>query len=57
MQVQLKEGIAKGVEQRKTQLKKQEDEFKKSRNKMAQLEKSLKVSAENINKPMQRLSA
>lgn len=53
MQTQLKEGIAKGVEQEKAQLKKQEAEFKKqqaeiakTKNKMAQLEKSLKLSAD-----------
>lgn len=53
MQTQLKEGIAKGVEQQKVQLKKQEAEFKKqqaeiskTKNKMAQLEKSLKLSAD-----------
>lgn len=53
MQAQLKEGIAKGVEQQKAQLKKQEAELKKqqaeigkTKNKMAQLEKSLKLSAE-----------
>lgn len=53
MQAQLKEEIAKGVEQQKAQLKKQEAEFKKqqaeitkTKNKMAQLEKSLKLSAD-----------
>lgn len=53
MQTQLKEGIAKGVEQQKNQLKKQEAEFKKqqaeitkTKNKMALLEKSLKLSAD-----------
>ena len=53
MQVQLKDGISKGVEQQKAQLKKQELEFKKqqaeiskTKNKMAQLEKSLKLSAD-----------
>jgi hypothetical protein len=53
MQIQLKDGIAKGVEQQKAQLKKQELEFKKqqteinkTKNKMAQLEKSLKLSAD-----------
>ncbi|GER79114.1 MAG: hypothetical protein DPW21_00710 [Anaerolineae bacterium] len=53
MQAQVKEGVAKGIEQQKAQLKKQEAEFKKqqaeitkTKNKMAQLEKSLKLSAD-----------
>ncbi len=53
MQTQIKEGVSKGVEQQKAQLKKQEQELKKqqveigrTKNKMAQLEKSLKLSAD-----------
>jgi hypothetical protein len=46
MQVQLKSEIAKGVEQQKTQLKKQHEELSKTKNKMNQLEKSLKLSAD-----------
>lgn len=42
---QLKDGIAKGVEQQKAQLKKQQSEISKTKNKMAQLEKSLQLSA------------
>jgi hypothetical protein len=56
MQGELKEGIAKGVEQQKIQLKKQEVEFKKqqsemkkTKNKMNQLENSLKLSATKYN--------
>lgn len=46
MQVELKSEIAKGVEKQKTQLRKQQQELSKTKNKMNQLEKSLKLSAD-----------
>lgn len=45
MRFQVKLGIAEGVEQQRRQFKRQEAEFRKSKNKMAQLERSLTVSA------------
>jgi len=50
MEVQIKAGIEKGIAQQKSQIKKQSIELRKSQSKLAQLEKSLKLSAEKYDK-------
>lgn len=50
MEAQIKAGIEKGIAQQKSQIKKQSIELRKSQSKLAQLEKSLKLSAEKYDK-------
>ncbi len=45
LKTEIKKGVDKGVEIQKKEFKKQQDDLKKTKNKMSQLENSLKVSA------------
>lgn len=58
MKVEIKKGIEQGVEEQKKQFKKQEADLKKTKNKMIQLENSLKISAkkyEQANEEIKKL--
>jgi hypothetical protein len=46
MKVEVKKGVEQGIDEQKRQFKKQEADLKKTKNKMGQLEKSLKLSAQ-----------
>lgn len=55
MNIEIKKGVEKGVEEQKKQLKKHEVDLKKSKNKMAQLENSLKISAKKYEQASQEI--
>lgn len=55
MKVEIKKGIQVGVEEQKKQFKKQESELKKTKNKMVQLENSLKVSAKKYDQASEEI--
>lgn len=58
MKTEIKKGIEQGVEVQKKELKKQQSELRKTKNKMGQLENSLKVSAkkyEQANEEIKKL--
>lgn len=58
MKTEIKKGVEKGVEEQKKEFKKQQDDLKKTKNKMSQLENSLKVSAkkyEQANEEIKKL--
>ncbi len=58
MKLEIKKGVEQGVEEQKKQFKKQEADLKKTKNKMVQLENSLKVSAkkyEQANEEIKKL--
>ncbi|MBI1768301.1 MAG: DUF2130 domain-containing protein [Bacteroidetes bacterium] len=58
MKTEIKKGIDQGVQEQKKQFKKQEADLKKTKNKMVQLENSLKVSAkkyEQANEEIKKL--
>lgn len=50
LQAQVRFGVQKGIAEQKAQLKKQQGELTKTKNKMAQLEKSLQLSAHRYEK-------
>ncbi len=55
MKVEIKKGIEEGVEEQKKQFKKQESELRKTKNKMVQLENSLKVSAKKYDQASEEI--
>lgn len=55
MAVEIKKGITVGIQEQKRALKKQEIELRKSKNKMASLENSLKVSAKKYELAMEEI--
>jgi hypothetical protein len=58
MKKEIQKGIARGIEEQKKQIKKQEEELRKAKNRMQQLERSLRISArkyEQANEEIKRL--
>jgi hypothetical protein len=56
MKTEIRKGVEAGIEVQKKELKRREVEFRKSKNKMAQLENSLKISADKYQKANEEIS-